>query len=126
MFDNLHSLDDIRDHVLLAYQMTGGLSRPARPRLGLPEGDDAYGKLPEHVANPAPLMARAVELAGDEGVSRQALLEVFGLLGKERLLAGLAALAAMPSIVGEARSMPNKAGRLQRQTVYRWVPVISP
>lgn len=120
MFENLRSLDDIRAHLLLAYQMTGGVSQAGRVRLGLPEGDDAYGKLPDHVANPAPLMARAVHLAGEDGISRQALLEVFDHLGQERLHFGLKGLAAMPEVDSETRSMPNKAGRLQRQTVYRW------
>ncbi len=100
--------------------MTGGLSRPARGRLGLPEGDDAYGKLPDHVANPAPLMARAVELSGPEGVSRQELLALFDRLGKDRQAAGLKGLLEFEEVVAEGRSLPNSANRLQRQTVYRW------
>lgn len=112
MFDELHTLDDVRRFVTGSYAAVMASRESLR---GLPPLD----RLPLAVAEPGPLMEHAVHLAGTEGVTRQELIEVFSLLGKERCERGLAFLRAGGRVVEATEHRPNSAGRQQAQLVFR-------
>jgi hypothetical protein len=102
LFDNLTTHEDVSLFIDAAYQK----------KLGDPS-------LPLAVAEPGPLIERAVEIAGQDGMTLQQVRALFGRLGKERLERGLdmARVAGRVTEVREKR--PNRAGRLQEQVVLR-------
>ncbi len=104
IFDELRSLDDIQDFIGQGYGAAG--------RAG-------EGPLPLAVAEPGPLMEHAVMLSGADGLTRQQLLSVFERLGKERKERGLKTMEAGDRVSKSQEQRTNRAGRPQRQVVYR-------
>jgi hypothetical protein len=107
--DHLRTLDQIRDYICSAYRQV------APP----PGSERAPALLPLAVAEPAVLIERAVELCGPEGISKQELRTLFGLVGSERYERGLALARAAGRIdnTWEQRSPP--VGPASRQLVFR-------
>jgi hypothetical protein len=106
----------VQDFILEGYRASGdGYSVWNRGR-PLAYGFE-WGKLPLAVAEPGPLIERAVRIAGTEGLTLQRLRETFDHLGQERLNRGLA-WARGARMLDERREMrPNRAGRGQEQVV---------
>ncbi len=77
------------------------------------------GALPPQVARPQALMLRAVEVAGDKGLTLQEMRELFARMGQERFADGLAKLRSTGALVESTEKRPNRAGRLQDQVILR-------
>ena len=115
----LRTLDDVRDFVREGYRASGDPnSRSNRDRPQLAYGFE-WGHLPPIVAQPGLLIAHAVHLAGNDGLTLQQVRDLFDMLGKERLDRGMefARGAGLTEETWEKR--PNRAGRLQGQAVLR-------
>ncbi len=114
--DSLRTLDDVRRFVREGYRASqSGASKWASGR-PLDFGFE-YGRLPLAIAEPGPLIERAVRLAGPDGLTLQQVREVFAELGSGRLDRGLA-FARDAGVVQERRERrPNRAGRPQEQVV---------
>lgn len=76
------------------------------------------GRYPLRAAEPGPLMERAVEITGEDGMTLQQLREVFSLLGKERFERGLRFMRDAGEVAEQRERRPNRAGRLQEQVVF--------
>jgi hypothetical protein len=114
--DSLETLDDVRRFVLEGYRASGDPN--SRRNRGRPlEFGFEWGKLPLTVAEPGPLIERAVRISGDRGLSLQELRGLFAQLGKDRLDRGLAFARDAGVIVEKRESRPNRAGRPQKQVV---------
>ena len=105
----MRTLDDIRDYVQESYSAV-----MRSPRRG-----SKLDRLPLAVAEPGVLMERAVTLAGEPGLTRQQILEIFHPLGKERLDRGMTFMRGTGTVVESTELRPNRAGRAQRQLVFR-------
>jgi hypothetical protein len=115
----LRTLDDVRDFVREGYRASGDLnSRWNRDRPQLAYGFE-WGGLPPVVAKPGLLIERAVHLAGSDGLTLQQVRDLFEMLGKERLDRGMEFARGAGLIEATWEKRPNRAGRLQGQTVLR-------
>ena len=110
----MESLDDVERFILEGYRAAGGRYRYAKP-LGF---GFSYGKLPLAVAEPGPLIERAVVLAGKDGLTLQRARRIFDHLGAERFERGLKFARGAGAIVERMERRPNRAGRLQQQVVF--------
>ena len=103
VIDHLGTIETIKEYIDESYKDAIDLREP----------------LPTAVAEPGPLIARVIRLAGPNGITRQRLLDIFHVVGKEQVQRGLDTMLAGGSIQGHTEERPNAAGREQRQTVYR-------
>ncbi len=101
--DHLGTIETITDYIDESYEHAIDLREP----------------LPVAVAEPGPLIARVIRLAGPNGITRQRLLDIFHLVGKERVQRGLDTMLAGGAIQSHVEQRPSATGREQRQTVYR-------
>lgn len=115
MYDHLHSLDDVAVHLRDRYRSAGGRLRLGA---GAPAGDPG-----EHdvFADPAPLMRRAVQVSGDQGVTVQELRRLFHMCGSQRWKRGVARLRDEPGIALAPEERPTAGGFVQTQVVFRAV-----
>jgi hypothetical protein len=103
VIDHLSTIETIKDYIDESYEHAIDLREP----------------LPAAVAEPGPLIARVIRLAGPNGITRQRLLDIFHLVGKEQVQRGLDTMLAGGSIEGHVEQRPDASGHEQRQTVYR-------
>jgi hypothetical protein len=108
----LHTLDDVREFILKGY-------RQANPPRQLTRAAPPAQKLPLAVAEPAALIARAVEISGPEGISGQELRQLFGMLGADRYDRGLKLARDAMTIDWTYEKRPNRVGRMQQQDIFR-------
>ena len=101
--DHLGTIETITDYIEESYEQAIDLREP----------------LPVAVAEPGPLIARVIRLAGPNGITRQRLLDIFHLIGTERVERGLDTMLAGGAIQSHVEQRPSAAGRQQRQIVYR-------
>lgn len=113
MLEHLFTLDDVSRCVADGYWQIS--HEPGSP-LGSP-GLQHSQPLPLSVAEPGPLMERAVQIAGTDGLTLQQLRSVFARLGKERYDRGLAFMRHAGNVTEATERRPNRAGRLQAQVV---------
>ena len=99
VIDHLSTIETIKDYIDESYEHAIDLREP----------------LPAAVAEPGPLIARVIRLAGPNGITRQRLLDIFHVVGKEQVQRGLDTMLAGGSIQGHIEQRPNAAGREQRQ-----------
>ena len=114
----LNTLDDVRSFIAEGYRASGDPESWQDRGRPLEFGFE-WGKLPLAVAEPGPLIERAVALAGEEGLTLHQIREVFGALGRERLDRGLAFVLEAGRIEQSREMRPNRGGRLQDQVVLR-------
>jgi hypothetical protein len=113
LFPQLRTLQQVWDYVWSGYAVTTDARR--RVMLGVrPEP-----RLPLAVAEPGPLMTRAIRLAGPAGMTLQQLRELFDLLDTRRFERGLVQLRAGGSVVETTEPRPGRAGALEPQVVLR-------
>ena len=103
VIDHLSTIETIKDYINESYEHAIDLREP----------------LPVAVAEPGPLMVRVIRLAGPNGITRQRLLDIFHVVGKEQVQPGLDTMLAGGSIKGHIEQRPDAEGHEQRQTVYR-------
>ena len=115
---HLDSLDDVRRFVAEAVRAAGEPEGEGDQRPALGFGLE-WGDLAPAVAEPGPLVERAIALAGEEGLTLQQVRGLFGLLGRERLDRGLI-YARDGGRIEQSREMRvNRTGTLQDQVVLR-------
>jgi len=114
--DSLQTLDAVRRFVEEGYRASGDPHSRRNQGHTLGFGFE-WGKLPLAVAEPGVLIEQAVKLAGSDGITVQALREVFSLLRAERLERGLAYARGAGLIAERREKRPNRAGRPQEQVV---------
>ena len=114
-FQELRSLPDISRHL---YRLLADW-HDRQVQLG----DHGSVDLPLELAEPGPLMVRAVEMAGPDGLTRRALFELFDALGEDRTQRGIDQMKDSMRVLTCLESRPNAFGRPMRQTVYRAVPI---
>lgn len=120
-FAALQTLDDVREYVSEGYRALGAKGRLARALREArneppPRFEFEPGRLPLGLAEPGPLMERAVQVAGGDGITmRQLRDDVFAPLGAERFDQGL---SQMRGVRKEREKRPNRAGRMQEQVVF--------
>jgi hypothetical protein len=112
LFGEIRSLDEMRAFIATGYSK----AMPPKRVFG---GTGASEKSPLAVAEPGPLMAHAVALAGPDGLTLQQLHDVFWLLGKERFDRGVATMRSGGQVTETKESRPNRVGRPQMQVVFR-------
>lgn len=113
--DSLKTLDDVRRFVAEGYRASSD-PNSWRNRGHSLEFGFTWGELPLAVAEPGPLIERAVQIA-DDGLTLQELRDVFDMLSAERLDRGLAFARDAGLIVEQREQRPNRAGRMQEQVV---------
>ncbi len=111
-FARLRTLDDVTAYVADAYRSTTGRSWMNR------DGGEPQ-RLPLDDGNVAALIAHAVKLAGDDGLTTTALRSVFEQVGRERWDRGLKMARDNNLVQTATEPRPNRAGRTQAQAVYR-------
>ena len=117
-FENLQTLDDVRDFVRAGYSAAmPGAGGAAHPRIA--EFGFKLGKLPLAVAESGPLIEHAVALAGPNGLTLQEIRAVFGMLSEERIARGLEFARTSGELVEAEERRPNQVKRLQKQVVLR-------
>ena len=114
----LNTLDDVRRFIAEGYRAAGDPESWQDRERPLDFGFEP-GRLPLAVAEPGPLIERAVALAGEEGLTLHQIREVFGPLGRERVDRGLAFVLEAGRIEQSREMRPNRSGRLQDQVVLR-------
>lgn len=114
--ERLHTLEDVQSFIREGYRASGvAHSRWNRGR-PLDYGFE-WGKLPLAVAEPGPLVERAVRIAGAEGLTLQRLRMIFNGLGQEHFDRGLAWARGAGALYEQREKRPNRAGRSQEQVV---------
>ena len=101
LFPQLRTLQDVREYVWSGYAVT----IDARRRVVLGVRRDPT--LPLAVAEPGPLMAHAVGLAGPAGITLAQLRELFDLLDSRRFNRGLVQLRAGGRVVDDSEAPTN-------------------
>jgi hypothetical protein len=101
--DDLNTIEAVKDYLNESYDHAIDLREP----------------LPVALAEPGPLIARVVRLAGPNGITRQRLFDIFYLLGTDRVERGLETMLAGGAVRGDIEERTSAVGRVQRQTVYR-------
>lgn len=115
LFNELHTFNDVREHVRQAYASAGTPGQRSKKW-----GRVLTGPLTLSVAEPGPLMAHTVRIAGEAGLTTRELSEIFNMLGKERLTRGIATMRISDHIEERYEPRPNRAGQLQDQIVFYW------
>jgi hypothetical protein len=113
LFAQLRTLQDVWDYVWSGY----AVSIDSRRRVML--GVRSEPRLPLAVAEPGPLMAHVVGLAGPAGITLRQLRELFDLLDTRRFGRGLVQLRAGGRVVETTERRPNRGGDLELQVVLR-------
>ncbi len=113
MFENLTTLDEIRNAVSANYAAMAPYRAKA---LGVPFNG---GRLSLAVAEPGPLMEHAVSVVGSDGITLQELRDIFGPLGKERFDRGVKFMRDAGNVTERREKRPNRAGLAQSQVVFR-------
>lgn len=112
MFEELVTTAEIEMFVNRAYN---GRQRVAE----MAPGDRLSPALPLSVAEAGPLIERAVAVADGDGLTLQELRRIFKPLGKERWERALKVARTSGNISESTELRPNRAGRPQRQVVFR-------
>lgn len=113
LFPQLRTLQDVWDYVWSGYAVTTDARR--RVMIGVrPEP-----ALPLAIAEPGPLMAHAIGLAGPAGMTLRELRELFDLLDTRRFERGLVQLRVGGGVVETTEPRPDRAGDLRPQVVLR-------
>lgn len=102
--NDLSSIERIKDHLRWWYERSTLCGDP----------------LPEDLTEPGPLIARVVQFAGDKGIARQRLFEIFHLLRAEQVEEGLVAALDDGRVLRHVDTRPDSSGHTQPQTVYRY------
>ncbi len=102
--NDLSSIERIKDHLRWWYERSTLCGDP----------------LPEDLAEPGPLIARVVQFAGDKGIARQRLFEIFHLLRAEQVEQGIATALDDGRVLRHVETRPDSSGRTQPQMVYRY------
>jgi hypothetical protein len=106
---NFDPLEEIMEYVRAAYRAQ---------RQGTPGG--ATPKLALGAALPSPLIERAIELAGTDGISNAELRRALSPpIAKERFERALSQLESTGMIVRSLERRRDKSGRLRDQVVWR-------
>ena len=113
LFAQLRTLQDVWDYVWRGYAVT--IDSRRRVMLGVRHEP----RLPLAIAEPGPLMAHAVCLAGPAGITIQQLRRLFDLLDTRRFERGLVQLGVDGSVVETREPRPDRAGSIQWQVVFR-------
>jgi hypothetical protein len=111
-FENLQTLDDVRQFVREGYRAAMGSPKGPPLRFGFERG-----RLPLSVAEPGPLIEHAVRIAGQDGLTLQVVRWVFEPLGAERVNRGLAFARESGALYEARERRPNRSGRPQQQVV---------
>jgi hypothetical protein len=112
LFAELHSLTDVEAFLREAAHDAQESTRWADP-------NERGADLPLALAEPGPLMVKAVELAGPDGMTRAALLELFEPVGADRTQRGIDQMRASQRVLTCRVSRSDGVGPRQRLTVYR-------
>lgn len=111
LYAHLVTLDDVRAEIGKGY---GNATGTPSARWGT-----TGGALPPQVARPQALMLRAVEIAGDKGLTLQEMRKLFAGMGQERFADGLGELRSTGALIESTEKRSNRADRLQDQVVLR-------
>jgi hypothetical protein len=113
---NFDSIDAIREHVAAAYR---------EQRRGIPGGTTP--KLALAAARPSPLVERAIELAGTEGITNAELRRALSPpIAKERFEKAMEQLEAAGLIVRSLETRPDRRGHYREQVIWRVEAVADP
>jgi hypothetical protein len=113
LFPKLRTLQDVWEYVWSGYAVTIDARR--RVMIGVRQEP----RLPLAIAEPGPLMAHAVCLAGPAGLTLRQLRGLFDLLDTRRFERGLVQLRVGGGVVETTELRPGRAGEIQPQVVLR-------